>query len=296
MVRKIWDDNSTALLIEKYPIMTVSELTKILPFTDTQIRKKAKTLNLKKEESGYSIVKWTKEEVEYLETNYEKYTAKELIKHFKNKFTEQQIRNKLYKLGLIKSNQWTDELVNYLYENYKVKSIEEMKKEMLHDFSEKAIYKKMYSIGIKLNKVKKWTKEEKDLLIKYYPIRTNNEMKEVLPQFTKAQIKAQAKNMGIKKHELIIYKSKHLSANPNKWTDEEKKILIEHYGKIPNKQIKLNHLPHKSLNAIKIQARKLHLQDKLRYQFEWQFNGMVYDEESPSSITITVKKRRLDQC
>ena len=296
MAQKIWDESSVALLKEKYPTTTVVELTKMLPFTDAQIRKKAKILGLKKEEGGYQFNKWNKEDEKLLIDNYESKSVNELIGLLNNKFTNQQIRNKIFRMGLSKSNKWTKELEEYLLNNYQSKSIPEMKNEMLNSFTEKAIYKKLNKLGVMLSNKISWTDEEEEIMRNFYHLRTNAEMQELLPRFTREQIKSKAKHMKLKKLPLVIYKANVNNGSTDAWTDDERVILIDYYGKIPNKKIMEDYLPHRSLNAIKKQASKLCLIDKLRYQFEWEVDDVIFNEEEPNSIKVIVKKRRLDVC
>lgn len=296
MVNRIWDEQSVSVLTEKYATTTVTELTKMLPFTDAQIRKKAKLLGLKKSEEGYEFNKWTKDDEKLIVDNYESKSVNELVKMLNNKFTNQQIRNKIYRMGLTKANKWTKELEEYLLNNYQNKSIPKMKNEKLHSFTENAIYKKLNKLGVTLSNNVSWSKNEEEIMTKFYHLRTNREMQELLPRFTREQIKSKAKNMGLKKLPLVIYKANVNNGSTDAWTDEERIILIDHYGKIPNKKIKEEYLPHRSLNAIKKQAQKLCLIDKLRYQFQWEYDDFIFNEEEPNSMTIVIKKRRMDVC
>ena len=296
LAEKIWDEQSVSILKEKYATTTVTELTKMLPFTDAQIRKKAKLLGLKKEEGGYQFNKWSEEEEKIILDCYESKSVNELAQMLNNKFTSQQIRNKIFRMGLTKANKWTKELEEYLLNNYQNKSIPEMKNEKLHSFTENAIYKKLNKLGVSLSDNVSWTKEEEEIMVNFYHLRTNREMQKLLPRFTREQIKSKAKYMELKKLPLVVYKANVNNGNPDAWTDEERIILIDHYGKIPNKKIKEEYLSHRSLNAIKKQASKLCLIDKLRYQFQWEYENCTYNEEEPNSMTIALKKRRVDLC
>lgn len=293
---KVWDDESIETLTKLYTTTKVKDLVEILPFTDTQIRKKAKLLGLTKSESGYQFNKWNKEDEELLANNYNDSTVTELIEILNNKFTEQQIRNKIHRMGLSKTNKWTVELEEYLLNNYTIKTILEMKEDKLFQFTEIAIYKKLNKLGIKISNNIYWTNEEELLMKNFYHLRTNNEMQELLPRFTINQIQEKARNMRLKKLPLVVYKAKSTCNKPDMWTDEERSILIDYYGKIPNKKIKNEYLPSRSLNSIKKQANKLLLSDNLRFKFHWEAVDSIYKQEEPNSITIIIKKRRLDLC
>lgn len=294
MVRKIWDDEQVEYLIEHYPTTTVTELTKHLPFTDNQIRKKASLLGLKKSSDSYVYTKWTDEEVELLKVNYFNMTASELVGLFNNKFSEQQIRNKLHKLKLHKTNTWTIEEEQYLIDNHKSMSVEEMHHAKLSRFTVSAITRKLYNLGYTTSELAKWTKDDEIIMEKYFAIKTNRELMELLPQFTYQQIKDKGRRMGLRKLDIVSYKSRVNYTLGDKWGDDELKILVEYYGKIPNKKIKSDYLPHRSVSAIKKKANHLGLVDKLRYTFAWHTTGFTLDENNPSKITITLEKRRAD--
>ena len=239
---------------------------------------------------------WNDNETNILIENYSTHTVRELVDLLDGKYTETQIRNKIFKLGLKKKNKWTKDLIDYLTENAGKKSTVEMRNEKLKGFTENAIYKKMNQLGITSSSTyDKWTKKEVELLEKLFEIKTNKELQEMLPRFNISQIKSKAKAMGLKKLPLIKYKAIHEYTNSNVWSDYEKKLLIEHYGKIPNKQIQAEYLPDRSIEAIKKKASLLGLTDKLRYETNWLQSVCSFDPNE-LKVSFTYRKVRGDEC
>lgn len=287
----IWSEEKVAYLQEHYAATTNDVLAEKLSVTEQDIRNKAKSLKLKKTQEGRKILIWTKEEENILIENYSDKTIKEIMVLFNNKFSESQIRNKVHKLGLKKMNEWNEELIQYLKDNCGKLTIKEMKEDKLKNFSESAIYKKMYSLGLSDSDYYNWSEKDIEILKKFYPLRTNRELQEqFFPELSIDKIKSKAKNLGLKKLEIVSYKSKCMNTNPNIWTDEEKSILIEHYGKIPNKELQMFYLPNRSIEAIKKQASKLGVYNRLRYDFSWYFSLEDIEETDDISITFKVEK------
>ena len=130
-------------------------------------------------------------------------------------------------------------------------------------------------------KVKKWTNEEKMILIEYYPKVSNKELSEkYLPNRSVSQIQDYAtKTMGLhkdKEHFKEITKQKRelerqLKEEENRlkeWSDEDIKLLIEVYPNMSNEDIKNIYFPNRSLNSINYKVRKLGLYKSEEYMFD----------------------------
>lgn len=293
-MRKIWSEDAEKTLAVNYPTKSMDELLKLLPtFTKEQIRNKAKKMGLERAKSSYSIHMWTAEEDEIIIKNYKIKTTKEIAELFDN-ISESQISNRINRLGLTKMKpRWTQEEIDYLEKNYGKKSIENLIEEKLSRFDAKAITKKAHRLGISTYKIDLWTKEEIKFLELHYKTKPNKFIQEnYLPNRSVEQIKSKAKALGLKKDEVIKYKAI-VDANrsrPDIWTEEEKKILIEHYGKINNKVLKREYLPHKSIEGIKGKARQLGLQNKTRQYFDWNQKDILVNEDDFASITFVFEK------
>lgn len=291
-MRRIWTDEQIELLKTNFPTMTVKELRKILPYTEKQIARKAAYLKLKKSEEAYTINLWEESEIEVLKENYNSKTVKEIMELLP-RFNEQQIRNKIFAIGLKKNNNWTPDLEKYLVDNYNKMSIQEMKKNKLSQFTESAIYRKIYSLGLKISNKTKWEKEDEEIMRKFFPIRLNKEMVELLPGFTEEQIKNKGKNMGLKKTELIRYKARSQINSEDRWTDEELKILIEHYSNTSIKDLIKDYLPNRTSEAIKKRASMLGIQNKLFSKFIWTAEDLVIINSN--KFKIKYKKDELNE-
>lgn len=78
-----------------------------------------------------------------------------------------------------------------------------------------------------------WSEEEIKLLKRTYPIKTASEMAEIFPQYSSTQIYRKARALGVKKKKEVAYRSRlenSIIKREDLWTDEEKKVVIEHYG------------------------------------------------------------------
>lgn len=130
-------------------------------------------------------------------------------------------------------------------------------------------------------KVKKWTNEEKMILIEYYSKVSNKELSEkYLPNRSVRQIQDYAtKTMGLhkdKEHFKEITKQKRelerqLKEEENRlkeWSDEDIKLLIEVYPNMSNEDIKNIYFPNRSLNSINYKVRKLGLYKSEEYMFD----------------------------
>lgn len=288
---EIWNEEKIEYLREHYADTINDELAIKLSVTVDDIRRKAKSLKLKKSDKGKKITSWSKEDVQTLKDNYDDKTVKELVVILNNKFTEIQIRNKVIKLNLKKGNTWTDELIQYLKDNCGELSIQEMKDDKLKDFSEKAIYKKMYSLGLSDSDYYQWTEEDIEIMKKFYPLKTNKELQEeFFPELSLDKIKSKGKYLGLKKLDIVSYKARCMNTNPDIWTDEEKALLIEHYGKMTNKELQMFYLPDRTIEAIKKQASKLGVYNRLRYDYSWHFSLVDLEETDDISITLKVEK------
>lgn len=286
MANRMWTDEQVLLLKECFCYKTERELAELLPYSIVQIRSKAKKLGLKKGSDSYLIHIWTPEEDAQLTELYKNYTVKEMVDFFEN-ISESQIKNRINRLGLSKiKTKWTNELVEYLVKNFNEKSPKEMQKEKLIGFTNSQISRKAQRLGLTEKRIY-WSKEEVEILTLYYPNKTNKEIREnYLPSRTISQIKTKAKSMNLKKSKMIKYKAI-LDAQSDRddcWTEEEKKLLAEHYGNMNNKLLQKIYLPNRTLDAIKAKAKQLGTQNKTRNYFVWQQEEL--ETEAGNSMTV----------
>ncbi|MGA3598565.1 hypothetical protein [Lysinibacillus agricola] len=297
--RVYWTEKDVDFLKENYNKLSISKLAEHLGMNELQISRKANRLKLLKDKSQYNIRIWDEEETKILIDNYSELSVKELMKMLPDDLTEHQIRNKVTKLGLKKEKKWSDESVNFLIDNHKTETIDElMKAEELKGFSREAVSSKMSKLGISAKRQSNWSKEEDDILHQYYTIKTNNEMKKLLPQYSVSQIKNRAYRLGLKKDNLIVYKALSGNGYTTKWNDEELKLIIEHYNKIPVSEIQKNYLPDRTIDAIKKKANGLGINKIRNDRHQWVLYDVEENENENGkdklSVTFFYRKEEIE--
>lgn len=291
-MRAKWNEETEKILIDNFPNKSINEMMSLLPqFNKEQIRNKAKKLGVKKE--VYEIHFWTDEEDEFIKSNYKELTAGEMAK--KLGLSISQVRNRVNSLNLKKQKMWSKEDEEILKENFNVLPIEKLNEILSVKRESTSIRKKAMELGVITPQQDraKWSEEDIALLKKMYAIKTNEELQnEFFPYYTIAQIKRKARLLGLKKTNLTKYKAnlKGKEKLKNIWTDEEKQILVENYGKMNNKVLQRDYLPNKTLDAIKKKAEKLKIQNKTYQYFIWKNVDVSLDEEDFETISFTFEK------
>lgn len=290
-MRAVWDESTEKILSENFSNKTMAELMELLPqFNKEQIRNKAKKMGLKKE--TYELHFWTEEEDNFIIENYNILTAKEI--GAKLGLSESQVRNRVHKLDLKKLNRWTEEDERIIRENYGVISTEEISNILKTKRAESEIRKKACQLGVTSNANRaKWSEEDEALMVNFYATKTNEELQqEYFPYYTISQIKSKARLLGLKKTNLTRYKATLIARakQPDVWTEEEKQIMIENYGKMNNKILQREYLPNKSVQAIREKARTLGLQNKTYQYFIWKNVDVSVDDDDLESICFTYEK------
>lgn len=77
-----------------------------------------------------------------------------------------------------------------------------------------------------------WVQEDIDKLMKLYPLKTAKELTEFFPQYTNTQLNRKAKTLKIRKKPEVAIRSRleaSLGARNDLWTDDEKRIILNHY-------------------------------------------------------------------
>lgn len=137
---------------------------------------------------------WRLEEIELLKNEYLTVPTKDIQNHLNR--TGVAIGVKARRLGLhrnVRIIKWSKKESDFLKENYLECTSKELGK-MLNK-SKGSIDAKLRRM--KLNKLKWWTKEEIEILKKYYPSRPRDKVKEKLKPRSWASIKGEAKHLGI---------------------------------------------------------------------------------------------------
>ncbi len=111
--------------------------------------------------------------------------------------------------------------------------------------------------------VSRWSREEKEIIRKYYPHGGTIAVKEHLEGRTKDEIRKMAKYLGVRKKPYAKqshYRNDEYSKKTSKtaWTDREIEILCRYYP-IEGALVAQEHLPGRTTEAICVKAAKLHI-------------------------------------
>lgn len=201
-----------------------------------------------------SHIYWTDEEINFLNENYSK-MGSGIQKYLPNK-SKSAIMTKANILGLSYIDKWTNEEDEILKTNYCSKTIDEVISILkLNGFmrNRDSILGRCKILGLK--KIILWTKEEENILIKYYPVEGVDVFKR-LPNRTKAQCLTKAHNLGLKSDK-----------RNSDWSEEEKIILLKFYQLEGSKVSR--RLSNRSPQSCTVMARKLGLnfQGKQKYKY-----------------------------
>lgn len=138
-----------------------------------------------------------------------------------------------------------------------------------------------------------WSEEEAKLLKKLYPLKTANELAEIFPQYNNTQILRKAKGLGIKKKKEVAYKSRlenSIIQRNDLWSDDEKKIVIEHYETKGASGVKELLNNNRSEEQIKKMAYKLGL-NREEKSLMWEQTDIKLQSKTSFSVEVTFKGR-----
>jgi len=160
--------------------------------------------------------KWKVEEVEFLKQNYTQKSLKEIAKALGR--TPIAVLKKAYSLGISKKRQrkWTSEEKKFLIENYSKFTVVELA-EMLGR-SPKSVAGMVERLGLHKTKeeirishiknliksgIRPWTKEELEIIKRYYANMQKDKLLELLPNRTWKAINAKAHKLGLSRFRLL---------------------------------------------------------------------------------------------
>lgn len=155
------------------------------------------------------------------------------------------ISNKLKSLGIYKytSYRFTDEDIEFLKENYPSGDWEIIMSHFPHA-TKQSVMTKASKLGIKMMNENAWTKDELDIVKKYYESDIKLVQK-LLPNRSYKAIVTKAKRIGIKSREF--------------WSDEEETLMREVYPILPVDEV-VKKFPNRTRNSIIKHAIQLNLQ------------------------------------
>lgn len=201
-----------------------------------------------------SHIYWTDEEINFLNENYSK-MGSGIQKYLPNK-SKSAIMTKANILGLSYIDKWTNEEDEILKTNYCSKTTDEVIDILKSNGfvrNRDSILGRCKILGLK--KIILWTKEEEDVLIKYYPIEGVDVFKR-LSNRTKDQCLTKAHNLGLKSNK-----------KNSDWSEEEKNILLKFY-QLEGSKVSCR-LSNRSPQSCTVMAHKLGLnfQGKQKYKY-----------------------------
>lgn len=190
--------------------------------------------------------RWTQEENEIIRKLYKTKTCKELEKMLPNR-SACAIKNQAMRLGIAaSSNAWSKKEINILKNNYSIMTCDELNKTLLPNKTPVAIRNKAKRIGIRKAKDRRpWTKQEDEIIKKYYLKGGIKECKKHLQYRTLCAIDSRRKKLNLN------------FSREDLWTKQEDEILKECYFVMKKKEIQEKYLPHRSLQSITKRLNKI---------------------------------------
>lgn len=278
---KIWSNEELDILLKYYPIggYKLCQEKGIIE-EPKKIMQKAQTLGIKVEEDKkglYRDDRWTEEEIcilkEYYPIGGYRLCQEKGLGH-KSKASIYGEANVLgVKMfdnckGTYGKDVWTDEEISILKEYYPICGYRLCQKKGLNKTwnSTKYMVKKLGIIveNEKLGRYRStdWTKEDLDILVKYYPIGCYQLCQENgLGHKSKSSILGKAHRLG-----LVVNKENRKKGGINTWTDEEVTILRENYVKLGKSIVEL--LPNRTWNSINEKAYQIGLKT-ITHIYSW---------------------------
>lgn len=191
---KNWSEKETRILKKLYKNTPNKEIAKLLDGKSVDaVANKARTLNLKKEDTS-----WTEKEIDILKNNYSTKNIDELKKMLPNR-SEKTIRTNANLLKLKKASKWNKNEDTILLNNYENLGARECAKLLdSGKHSESQIKRRAYELGLNYkgnSRTIKWTKEDDDYLLKLWQENPTNKYElamEKFPNRSKDAIKLRA--------------------------------------------------------------------------------------------------------
>ena len=163
---RIWSEEQIQYLIDNHdnPNETITSMSKVTGVPKSTLTCKLNELGLKENYDKIHKKGWTKEELEYLNENYDKMSLKELSKGVGK--APSTVSLKLIKLGLDtkykKEHYWTDEEIEYLLNNYSTSSMRALMKHL--NKTESSIEGQLKRQGVERKIKGNWTEDELNYL------------------------------------------------------------------------------------------------------------------------------------
>lgn len=210
----------------------------------------------------------------------------QLVKKYNSNFY--QITKILNDKNVYKSNKYTDEDIEFLKEYYPkgdwdtiLKRFPNYNKNTISSIASK------HKIKAEAFFSNRWTKEELDILEKYYPSGDIDKIQELLPNRTYKSITTKAKRLGLRSREY--------------WSEEEDILLKKLYDNTKIDDI-LKYFPNRTRNSIILHANNIGLRNVVKYSKEeeefiinnWKFlSDKEIGKELKNRSGHTIQAKRL---
>lgn len=219
---------------------------------------------------------WASEEVALLKDKYDKWYMKTIAEELDR--TEQSVRMKAYKLGLVKQGnrkQFSEDEIDYIMENYPTVSTRIIAEKV--NCSETRIYSFARQMGIeKENREVHWTDEDIEFLKNHLDMPYEDLTKAL--KKSKERVYKKIKELGLRK--LI----------PSDWTPEQDQMLKDNLGSLTVGR--LSKLIGKSIPAIRTRCKRLGLFEPALMHPGWteEHDQLLRDDNGFATISETAEK------
>lgn len=172
---------------------------------------------------------------------------------------------------------WSQEETDFLVNNFGKLSYDQIADHFNNKHNANAISTKAIKLG--LTSSQHWTKEEEDIIIKYYPYIPMEDVLKMLPRRSANGLKIHALKMGIKGLQYLS----------EKYSDEQKQFILDNYVLMSDEEIAK--VLGKTPVGIKEQKRKLGI-----YQFNKEYQGYESLSKLLRGQISTWKRLSCEQC
>ena len=180
---------------------------------------------------------YTKEDEEFIKECYVNEDWDRIFERFPT-VSKQSIRVKMSKMGIKHPIKWTEFELNYVKDNYYCQSLDEIEKALNYKRTKDAIQTKALKY-FGYSKDISWTDDEEQILLKYYSVKSVDEVCDMLPNRTREAIIAHAKVLGVKSYDYIQMV----------WSQKDTDFLLQNWKNYTD--LELCDILSKDINSIK---------------------------------------------
>lgn len=279
-----WTKDEDKILLTRYPELSIAQIhEQCLPDKpETHIRSRLKQLGVWRAPATRT---WTPGEDAVLAKYFPSMPATEVQAKYFPKRTPDQVRLRAKALGLKRDGPapWTEQDDQILILNSPDLSIAEIQRKYLPDRTYGDAKARARELGISVSKKPEgrlrrgWTRQETDLLVKYYnKIPLAELVKKYLPGKTEATVMNAARAMGLAKA---------------RWSEDEENLLKTYYPTMTAEELIEKYLPGYTVYAIQSKAKNLGLKKDNRLWTEQEIE--ILKTYSATLTVAEIQKRYL---